>query len=76
MNGQIVTLSDDGLFLETQTLLWAAGIKPKPNRGSVLRNIISQMGGFYVDFLILKSSTVQAFMLWEMWSLLTEEKYS
>ncbi len=71
-DGQIVTLNDD-VFLETKTLLWAAGIKPNRIEG-LSPDHFAPNGRIYVDShsQIINCSGVYA--LGDV-SLLVEEKY-
>jgi NADH dehydrogenase len=71
-NGQIVTLSDD-VFLETQTLLWAAGIKPNRIDGLSLEHYAPN-GRIYVDSYSQIIDCPGVYALGDV-SLLTEEKY-
>jgi NADH dehydrogenase len=71
-DGQIVSLSDD-VFLETQTLLWAAGIKPNIIDGLSLEHYAPN-GRIYVDSYSQIIDCPGVYALGDV-SLLTEEKY-
>ncbi|MFT4854848.1 MAG: NADH dehydrogenase [Algoriphagus sp.] len=71
-DGQIVSLSDD-VFLETQTLLWAAGIKPNLIDGLSLEHY-APSGRIYVDSYSQIIDCPGVYALGDV-SLLTEEKY-
>jgi len=71
-NGQIVTLSDD-IFLETQTLLWAAGIKPNRIDGLAAEHYAPN-GRIYVDSYSQIIDCPNVYALGDV-SLLAEEKY-
>ncbi len=71
-NGQIVTLSDD-IFLETQTLLWAAGIKPNRIDGLAAKHYAPN-GRIYVDSYCQIIDCPNVYALGDV-SLLAEEKY-
>jgi NADH dehydrogenase len=71
-DGQIVSLSDD-VFLETQTLLWAAGIKPNIIDGLFLEHYAPN-GRIYVDSYSQIIDCPGVYALGDV-SLLTEEKY-
>jgi NADH dehydrogenase len=71
-DGQIVTLSDD-VFLETQTLLWAAGIKPNRIDGLSPEHYAPN-GRIYVDSYSQIIDCPGVYALGDV-SLLTEEKY-
>lgn len=72
-NGQIVTLEDD-IFLETQTLLWAAGIKPNKIKGLESEHY-SPNGRILVDEFSEILGCEGVFALGDI-SLLVEDKYS
>jgi NADH dehydrogenase len=71
-NGQIVTLNND-VFLETQTLLWAAGIKPNRLEGLSPEHYAPN-GRIYVDSFSQIIDCPGVYALGDV-SLLTEEKY-
>jgi len=71
-DGQIVSLSDD-VFLETQTLLWAAGIKPNLIDGLSPEHY-APSGRIYVDSYSQIIDCPGIYALGDV-SLLTEEKY-
>lgn len=71
-DGQIVSLSDD-VFLETQTLLWAAGIKPNLIDGLSLEHY-APSGRIYVDSYSQIIDCPGVYALGDV-SLLTEERY-
>jgi NADH dehydrogenase len=71
-NGQIVTLNND-IFLETQTLLWAAGIKPNRLEG-LLPEHYAPNGRIYVDSYSQIIDCPGVYALGDV-SLLIEEKY-
>jgi NADH dehydrogenase len=71
-DGQIVTLNDD-VFLETQTLLWAAGIKPN-SIGGLTPDHYAPNGRIYVDSHSQVVGCPGVYALGDV-SLLTEEKY-
>lgn len=71
-DGQIVSLNDD-VFLETQTLLWAAGIKPNRIEGLSPEHYAPN-GRIYVDSFSQIIDCPGVFALGDV-SLLTEEKY-
>jgi NADH dehydrogenase len=71
-DGQIVTLNDD-VFLETQTLLWAAGIKPNRIEG-LTPDHYAPNGRIYVDSHSQIIDCKGVYALGDV-SLLSEEKY-
>lgn len=71
-DGQIVTLNDD-VFLETQTLLWAAGIKPNRIEG-LSQDHYAPNGRIYVDAHSQIMGCPGVYALGDV-SLLVEKKY-